>query len=199
MYALAVNGSPREGGNTEIMLKEVFAQLETGGWETELLQIGGTGIRGCTACSKCFKNRDNTCSMKDDGFNKVFERMIRADAIVLGSPTYFAAVSADMKALLERAGLVAVANGRSLAGKIGAGVVAVRRGGATHAFDTINHMFQMSQMIIPGSTYWNMCYGLERGEAGSDEEGMANMRHLGKVIDWLGRSIRNSKETYPKG
>jgi len=199
MYALAVSGSPRKGGNTEILLKAVLSQLETRDWETELVKVGGTEIRGCIACSKCFESRDNSCSIKGDGFNEVFEKMIRADAIILGSPTYFAAISADLKALLERAGLVAVANDKSLAGKIGAGVVAVRRGGATHAFDTINHMFQMSQMIIPGSTYWNMGYGLAAGEVASDDEGMANMHHLGKVIDWLGRSINNFKEAYPRG
>ena len=108
--------------------------------------------------------------------------MIKADAIILGSPTYFAAVSADLKALIERAGYVAYANSHAFSGKIGAAVVAVRRGGATHAYDTINHMFQMSRMIIPCSTYWNMGFGLNKGEVLKDEEGLANMRHLGKSI-----------------
>ena len=124
--------------------------------------------------------------------------MLKADAMILGSPTYFAAVSADMKSLLERAGYVAYANGRAFAGKIGVAVVAVRRGGATHVFDTINHMFQMSQMVVPGSTYWNMAYGLSEGEALEDEEGLANMRHLGKSIDWLGRAILPNIGNYPK-
>jgi hypothetical protein len=110
--------------------------------------------------------------------------LLKADAMILGSPTYFAAVSADLKALIERAGYVAYANGHTFSGKIGAAAVAVRRGGATHVYDTINHMFQMSRMIMPCSTYWNMGYGLNKGEVNEDEEGLANMRHLGKSIDW---------------
>jgi multimeric flavodoxin WrbA len=199
MYAVAVNGSPRTGGNTEILLKETLNQLDDSGWETELVKVGGTAIRGCLACYKCFENKDNECIIKTDGFNEIFAKLLNADAMILGSPTYFAAVSADLKALLERAGLVAIANDHAFSGKIGAAVVAVRRGGATHAFDSINHMFQMSRMIIPGSTYWNMGVGRDKGEVRDDEEGMANMSHLGKVIDWLGRSINTAKTDYPRG
>ena len=199
MYAIAVNGSPRTGGNTEILLQETLNQLDDSNWETELVKVGGTAIRGCLACYKCFENKDNECIIKTDGFNEIFAKLLNADAMILGSPTYFAAVSADLKALLERAGLVAIANDHAFTGKIGAAVVAVRRGGATHAFDSINHMFQMSRMIIPGSTYWNMGIGRDKEEVREDEEGMANMRHLGKVIDWLGRSIEKTKSDYPKG
>ena len=199
MYALAVNGSPREGGNTEVLLKEVLSALAEDGWETELVKVGGTPIRGCTACYKCFGNKDNRCIIGNDGFNEVYEKLLKVDAMILGSPTYFAAVSADLKALLERAGMVAIANDNAFSGKIGAAVVAVRRGGATHAFDSINHMYQMSRMVVPGSTYWNMGIGREKEEVKGDEEGMNNMRHLGKVIDWLGRSIKSSKHDYPAG
>jgi len=199
MYAVAVNGSPRAGGNTEILLKEALSQLKASGWETELVKVGGTAIRGCLACYKCFENKDNECIIKNDGFNEIYAKLLKSDAMILGSPTYFAAVSADLKALIEKAGFVAYANGHAFSGKIGTAVVAVRRGGATHAFDSINHMFQMSRMIIPGSTYWNMGIGREKEEVKDDEEGMANMRHLGKVIDWLGRSIEATKSNYPKG
>lgn len=198
MYALAVNGSPRKGGNTEHLLKEAMGELEKAGWETELVKVGGTAIRGCLACGKCFENQDNECITKKDGFNEIFAKMLKADAMLLGSPTYFAAVSADLKALLERAGYVAYANGHALSGKIGAAVVAVRRGGATHAYDTINHMFQMSRMVIPCSTYWNMGIGLDRGDVMEDAEGLANMRHLGKAIDWLGKAIKPHMADYPK-
>lgn len=199
MYAIAVNGSPRSGGNTEILLQETLSQLKDNGWETELAKVGGTPIRGCLACYKCFENKDNQCIIKNDGFNEIFAGMLKADAMILGSPTYFAAVSADLKALLEKAGFVAYANGHAFTGKIGAAVVAVRRGGATHAFDSINHMFQMSRMVIPGSTYWNMGVGRDRAEVKDDEEGMANMRHLGKAIDWLGKAIKASATDYPTG
>ncbi|MFW2368609.1 MAG: flavodoxin family protein [Desulforhopalus sp.] len=199
MYALAVNGSPRKGGNTETLLKEVLGELDKAGWETEMVKVGGTDIRGCLACGKCFENKDNRCSVKKDIFNDIFAKLLKADAMILGSPTYFAAVSADLKALVERAGFVAIANDNLFSGKIGAAVVAVRRGGATHAYDTINHMFQMSRMIIPGSTYWNIGIGLNEGEVREDEEGMANMRHLGRSIDWLGRAIKPCLDDYPRG
>ena len=199
MYALAVNGSPRKGGNTEILLKEVLAELDQAGWDTELVKIGGTAVRGCIACHKCFENKDNECSLKKDRFNEIYAKLIKADAMILGSPTYFAAVSADLKALLERAGFVAYANDHAFSGKIGAAVVAVRRGGATHVFDSINHMFQMSRMIVPGSTYWNMGFGLDKEEVADDAEGMANMRHLGKTINWLGRSIKQNMVDFPEG
>lgn len=199
MYAIAINGSPREGGNTEILLQEVLGQLAESGWQTELAKVGGTAIRGCLACYKCFENKDRQCIIKNDGFNDVFARMLKSDAMILGSPTYFAAVSADLKALIERAGFVAYANDHAFSGKIGAAVVAVRRGGATHVFDSINHMFQMSRMIIPGSTYWNMGIGREKEDVRADEEGIANMRHLAKVIDWLGRSVEAAKSEFPKG
>lgn len=198
MYAVAVNGSPRKGGNTELLLNEVLEQLKDGGWETEIVKVGGTDIRGCIACNQCFENQDNECSLKDDNFNEIFAKMLKADAMILGSPTYFAAVSADLKALIERAGYVAYANNHAFSGKIGAAVVAARRGGATHVYDTINHMFQMSRMIIPCSTYWNMGYGHSEGEVLKDEEGLANMRHLGKSIDWLGKAIKPNLATYPK-
>jgi multimeric flavodoxin WrbA len=199
VYAVAVNGSPRKGGNTELLLNEVLAQLKDGGWETELVKVGGTSIRGCIACNKCFENQDNECNVKKDKFNEIFAKMLKADAMILGSPTYFAAVSADLKALIERAGYVAYANGHAFSGKIGTAVVAVRRGGAIHVYDTINHMFQMSRMIMPCSTYWNMGYGLNKGEVSEDEEGLANMRHLGKSIDWLGKLIKPNLDSYPKG
>ena len=199
MYALAINGSPRKGGNTELLLKEVLGELDTAGWETELVKVGGTAIRGCIACQKCFENKDNQCSVKKDKFNDIFAKLLRADAMIMGSPTYFAAVSADLKALIERAGYVAYANDHAFSGKIGAAVVAVRRGGATHAYDTINHMFQMSRMILPGSTYWNMGIGHSKADVLQDEEGLNNMRHLGKCIDWLGTAIQPAMNNYPRG
>ncbi len=199
MYAIAVNGSPRKGGNTESLLKAVLEELETSGWETELVKVGGTAIRGCIACNKCFENQDNECAVKKDTFNEIHTKLLKADAMIFGSPTYFAAVSADLKALIERAGYVAYANNHAFSGKIGAAVVAVRRGGATHVYDTINHMFQMSRMIMPGSTYWNMGYGLNKEEVLEDAEGMANMRHLGKSIAWLGKSIQSNIAEYPRG
>lgn len=198
MYVLAVNGSPRKGGNTEILLRNALKPLEDSGWDTELVQIGGKNIKGCIACYKCRENKDQKCIQNKDIFNDVMAKMLKADAIILGTPTYFTDVSSEMKALLDRAGFVALANGRMFAGKIGAAVVAVRRGGATHAFDTINHMYQMSQMIIPGSTYWNMGMGLDKGDVNNDEEGLMNMKSLGDTINWLANAISPHIKDFPK-
>lgn len=197
MYALAINGSPRKGGNTETLLKETLRPLEENGWKTEIIQIGGKPMRGCVACRGCFKNKDNKCVLKNDIFNAIMEKMIAADAIIIGTPTYFTDVTAEIKALIDRAGYVSIANGRNLRGKIGAGVVAVRRAGSTHAFDTINHLFQITQMIIPGSTYWNMGIGLNKQDVINDQEGIKTMVNLGKAIDWLGKAIVPIRDKYP--
>ena len=190
MKVVAISGSPRRGGNTEILLKKVLAPLEAAGWETEYVHLGGAAIRGCQACYQCFVKKDRRCSQKDEFFNACLGKMFAADAIILGSPTYFTDVSAEMKALLDRAGLVGLANGGLLRGKIGAAVVAVRRGGGTHAFDTINHMFLMSGVIVPGSTYWNLGFGREKGEVAKDDEAARNMADLGQTIAWLGEALR---------
>ncbi len=197
MYAIAINGSPRKGGNTEILLKEALAPLETAGWDTEIVRVGGKAVRGCLVCYQCFTTKDGRCAVKNDVVNELLEKMLRADAIIMGSPTYFADVSAELKAVIDRTGMVAYANDGAFKGKIGAAVVAVRRGGATHVYDTINHMYQMSQMIIPGSIYWNMGCGLEKGDVLNDAEGLDNMRHLGEVIDWLGKATAATGDAYP--
>jgi multimeric flavodoxin WrbA len=197
MKVVAINGSPRKEGNTRLLLEKVLEPLAKAGWETEILQVGGKNIHGCRACGQCWEQQDNRCASGKDDFNQVFERMAAADAIILGSPTYFSDVSSEMKALIDRSGFVAMANGCAFAGKIGAAVVAVRRGGATHAFDSMNHLFFISQMIVPGSTYWNMGYGLEPGQVADDAEALRNMAHLGLAIDWLGRAVAQSASPYP--
>lgn len=197
MKALAINGSPRRGGNTEILLKNVLAPLEAAGWETEFMQIGGRAVHGCLACMKCFEKKNGRCAVEKDGINEYLERMYAADAIILGSPTYFAAIAPELKALMDRAGFVALANGGLFRGKIGAAVVAVRRAGATHVFDTINHMFLMSFMLVPGSTYWNIGVGRAQGEVQGDDEGLRNMDHLGRTIAWLGKATAAMTEPFP--
>lgn len=198
MKAVAINGSPRKGGNTERLLREVLKPLDASGWETKLIQVGNAKIRGCIACYKCFENRDMRCAVKNDAFNDCMAEMATADAIILGTPTYFTDVSAELKAVIDRSGLVAIANGMAFAGKIGAAVVAVRRGGGTHAYDSINHMYLMSGMIVPGSSYWNLGYGMNPGDVEGDAEGMRNMRHLGQAIDWLGKAVKPVMGEYPK-
>lgn len=198
MKAIAINGSPRKGGNTEILLKKVLEPIEAAGWDTTYRRIGGKPVRGCTACMKCVEKQNGRCIIEDDVINDYIEQMLAADAIILGSPTYFADVSAEMKALIDRTGFVALANGGAFSGKIGAAVVAARRGGATHVFDTINHMFLISFMIVPGSLYWNFGLGTDKGEVSGDEEALRNMNHLGQTIAWLGKAIGSDASTFPK-
>jgi multimeric flavodoxin WrbA len=190
MKVIAINGSPRSGGNTEILLNRVLEPVKEAGIETELIQIGGKQIRGCTACYECLKNKDSKCIIKTDMVNEIIGKIVEADGVILGSPTYFAGMTSEMKALIDRAGLVARMNGNLFSRKIGAAVSVNRRGGATNVMDSINHMFLMSRMIVPGSTYWNFGVGREKGEVEGDEEGLANMRDLGETIAWLIKKIK---------
>ena len=180
MKVVAVNGSPRKGGNTETLIKKVFEPLEAAGIETELIQIGGKAIRGCLACGKCAEMQNGTCIIKNDMVNDVIQKLREADGIILGSPTYFANISTELKALIDRAGFVSFTNGGIYKRKVGAAVIAARRGGAVPAFDAINHFYQLNQMYIVGSTYWNFGVGLNPGDVNEDEEGIANMSNVGE-------------------
>ncbi len=185
MKVVAFNGSPRKNGNTAILLRRVLAEIEEAGIETELVQLGGLRLGGCTACLKCAETRDNRCSgLKDDGLNACVEKMLEADGVLIGSPTYFANCSAVTQALLERAGYVTRKSGGSLARKLGAAVVAVRRAGAIHAFDSINHWFLLNEMLVVGSTYWNIGIGRDVGDVEADEEGLETMAALGRTMAW---------------
>ena len=189
MKVIAFNGSPRKDGNTSILIKRVFNELEEEGIETELLQLGGKRIHGCNACMKCFENVDKRCVIDNDIVNEYIYKMIESDGIILGSPTYFSNVSTEIKALIDRAGLVAIANDYLLKRKLGAAVIAVRRAGAVHVFNSINHFFFTNQMIVAGSCYWNMGYGLQKGEVENDEEGKIIMNTLGGNMAWLLKKI----------
>ncbi|MDD3365029.1 MAG: flavodoxin family protein [Syntrophomonas sp.] len=191
MKVVGINGSARKDGNTAILIRRVFTELEKEGIDTELIQLAGKKIRGCTACLKCRENKDKLCSVKNDSFNKCFEKILEADGIILGSPTYFADMTPEMKALIDRAGYVSRANGDLLKRKVGASVSAVRRAGAIHTLDSINHLFLMSQMIIPGSIYWNLGIGREKGEVEADKEGMQTMQVLGENMAWLLKKVNS--------
>jgi multimeric flavodoxin WrbA len=186
----AFNGSARPDGNTAAMIRHVFVPLEQAGIETELFQLGGRTIRGCAACYTCYREKNGRCVI-NDVVNECVEKMAVSDGIIIASPTYFADVSTETKALIDRAGLVSRANGNLLSRKVGAAVVAVRRAGAIHAFDTINHFFLISQMIVPGSSYWNIGIGREKGEVEQDEEGVRTMTTLGENMAWLLAKLRS--------
>ena len=184
MKVVAFNGSPRRDGNTSILINKVFNELKKEGIATELVQLSGLKLQGCSACYKCFANKDKKCAVTDD-MNSLIEKMLSADGIILGSPTYFADCSAQIKTLIERAGIVARANENMLRRKVGAAVVSVRRAGAIHAFSSLNHFFTIGEMIIVGSSYWNIGVGREMGEVNNDDEGLATMSVLGCNMAWL--------------
>lgn len=185
MKAIAFNGSPRHNGNTFSMLETVLEVLRDEGFDTELVQLGGRVIRGCTACRACSEMKNRKCILEDDIVNECITRMAEADAIILGSPTYFGDINSEMKAFIDRTGLVSRANGDLFSRKVGAAVIAVRRTGALHAFDSINHFFLINDMIVPGSSYWNMSLSRDIGDYEKDPEGKATMKRLGENIAWL--------------
>jgi multimeric flavodoxin WrbA len=185
MKVVAFNGSARRGGNTAILLGYVLRELEAEGIETELVELSGARIHGCLACRECSANKNRRCAQTKDEGNAFIEKMTAADGILLGSPTYVTDVSPEIKALIDRACMVSGANGGIFRRKVGAGVVAVRRAGAMHAFDTLNHFFLITEMIIPGSTYWNIGIGREIGDVEKDEEGIRTMKVLGRNMAWL--------------
>lgn len=185
MKVVAFNGSPRKDGNTAILISRVLGVLEAEGIETELIQLAGQQIHGCTACGMCRKVQNKQCRIVNDNVNLYIEKMISSDGIILGSPTYFSMMTSEMKALIDRAGFVGRSNGDLFKRKVGAAVVAVRRAGGIPTFDAINHFFLISQMIVPGSSYWNIGIGLAKGDVEKDEEGLKTMDDLGKNMAWI--------------
>ena len=189
MKVVAFNGSARRGGNTAILLGHVLGELKKEGIETELMKMSGTTIHECLACRKCSTRQNRHCSQENDMGNAFIDKMAAADGILLGSPTYVTDVSPEIKALIDRACLVSRANGDMFRRKVGAAVVAVRRAGAIHAFDTLNHFFLITEMIVPGSSYWNIAIGREPGEVEQDEEGIRTMKVLGQNMAWLLKKV----------
>ena len=188
MKVIGINGSARKDGNTAILIHKVFEALNQAGIETELIPLADHEIQPCRGCFAC-KGQDN-CAFKNDGFATIFSQLVEADGLLLGSPVYSADVSAKMKAFLERGGVVVATNPGLLRHKVGASVAAVRRGGGLTAVDTMNHFMLNKEMVVVGSTYWNMVYGKNIGEVLNDEEGMANMRNLGENMGVILKKIK---------
>lgn len=189
MKVIGINGSARNNGNTAILIRTIFEELGMNGIETELIQLADYDIQPCHGCFACKGKRN--CVFKNDGFSGIFSRMAEADGIILGSPVYSADVSAKMKAFLERAGVVVATNPGMLRHKAGASVAAVRRGGGMTTVDTMNHFMLNKEMLVVGSTYWNMVYGKDIGDVLNDGEGIANMRNLGENMSWLIKQLKN--------
>jgi multimeric flavodoxin WrbA len=186
MKVVLFNGSPRKKGNTYHCLNVVMEELKTEGIDCDYVWFGMDKLQGCTACFKCVENDDQQCVLPGDKINEYIKKMLEADGIIIGSPTYFSDVSTNVKALIERAGY---ATGGHLKRKVGAAVVAVRRAGAVHVFSSINFFFLIKQMIVVGSSYWNLGIGRQPGEVLKDEEGINTFKNLGKNFAYVLKKI----------
>lgn len=185
MKVVAFNGSPNSQGNTALVINHVLTAMRKHDIETEMVQIGGQALRGCSSCGWCGRNPVKQCVLSDDLVNECIAKIDSADGIIIGSPTYFAGMTAETKALIDRVGYVSRRNGNMLRRKIGAAVVAFRRAGAISVFNAINDFFLINQMIVPGSNYWNLGIGREPGDVGSDAEGLKTMETLAENMAWL--------------
>ena len=190
MKVVAFNGSARKDGNTWLLLKRVLSVLEAEGVETELIQLASEQIHGCTACRTCFETKNQRCSITTDKVNDYIQKMLEADGIILGSPTYFGMMSPEMKALIDRTGFVCRATPDILRFKVGAAVAVARRAGAMTTFDAINHFFLINQMVVPGSSYWNIGMANKKGEIDEDEEALKTMDALGRNMAWLIKKLK---------
>lgn len=193
MKVVAFNGSPRKNGNTAILIRHALRELKNEGIDTELVQLAGKKIRGCTACMKCFENRDKRCIIDNDIVNTCIEKMIAADGIILGSPVYFTDVTAEMKALIDRAGFVSMANGGLFRRKVGAAAIALRRAGAMHTADTMLHFLLAGDMILTG--FPGIGIGSAIGDVEQDREGVERMMAIGKNMAWLLKAVEQAQRT----
>ena len=191
MKVVAFNGSPRKNGNTAILIRYALRELKNEGIDTELVQLAGKKIRGCTACMKCVENRDKRCIIDNDSINTCIEKMIAADGIILGSPVYFTDVTAEMKALIDRAGFVSMANGGLYRRKVGAAIIALRRAGAMHTADTLLHFLLAGDMILTGFPGIGM--GSAIGDVKQDREGVERMMAIGKNMAWLLKAVEQAQ------
>lgn len=183
MKVTAFNCSPRKDGNTAHMIKKVLSVLESEGIETEFVQVGE--LKGCKACGGCRKNEDMKCVQKGDDLNVYLKKMVDSDGIIIGSPTYFADLTAEAKALIDRCGYVLMSNGNPMKRKVATSVCAVRRAGSTHVLDSINHFFTINEMVVVSSSYWNMSLSRDIGDFEKDEEGNITMETLGRNMAWV--------------
>ena len=187
---LGIVGSPRVGGNTERLVAEALKAAEEDGAETELLRLADKEVKACDGCLSCRKTGE--CHVKDD-FKPIFDKMVEADGIILGSPVYFGSATPQIKALIDRAGYLSGAKGRVFENKVGGALVVARRAGQNFTFAQLLFFFLHQGMIVPGSTYWNVAFGREKGEVTKDEEGLRTARNFVKKMVWLLGRIKGSE------
>jgi len=188
IYVIGIAGSPRVEGNTEKLVTEALKTAAEEGAQTELIRLANKEIKPCDACLSCRKTGE--CRIKDD-FQEIFEKMIKADGIILASPVYFGSATPQIMALIDRAGYISGARGRVFENKVGGPLVVARRAGQNFTFAQLLFFFLHQGMIVPGSTYWNIAFGREKGEVLEDKEGLRTARNFAKKIVWLIKKIKN--------
>ncbi|MDP4239334.1 MAG: flavodoxin family protein [Bacteroidota bacterium] len=197
MKVVAINGSPHKAGNTYHALELVGSKLKMNGIDFEILHVGNKAIRGCTACGKCSRTRDEKCSITTDPLNEWIQILKDADGIILSSPVFYSGVAGTMKSFLDRLFYVSLSNGNFFRHKVGAALVAVRRSGGSSTLDTLNHYLSYSEMMLATSSYWNIIHGTTPGEAIQDAEGVQIMETLGENMAWQLKMREATKETLP--
>ena len=196
MKVLMINGSPRKQGNTFVALSEAAKTLEQQGIETEIVHIGVKPIRGCIACGQCKAKQLGKCAFDDDVCNSISAKLDGADALIVGSPVYYGQPNGAVLSLIQR---MFISAGAKVQNKPAAAVCVCRRGGATAAYQTLNMPFQMMNMPVVTSQYWNIVYGREEGQAALDTEGMQTMRTMANNLAWLLKKIHaNGNPDYPE-
>ena len=187
MKTIAIVGSPRKKGNTEILARHALKAIEEEGLGTELVSLAGLEIKPCNACMVCKK--EERCSLEDDLF-PIYLKMKESDGLILASPVYFGSATALMKALMDRAGYIAYFNGRVFERKVGGSLVVARRAGQNFTFAQLNYWFQIMGCFVPGSTYWNMAFGHGKGEVSQDEEGLKTAWNFAKHVAFLIKKLK---------
>ena len=190
MNAIAINGSPRTGGNTEILLKRCLERLKAEKIETEFVSVGTRLVKPCTACGQCAKMKNKTCAVKDDEFHPIFASMVKADIIVLGSPVYFGSATPNLMALLDRAGYVSRANGGLFARKLGGPIAVARRAGQNFTYAQLAFWYTINDMIVAGSTYWNIAIGRQAGDVKEGQEGLQTIDRFAENLAWLAHKLQ---------
>lgn len=194
MKVIAINGSPRVGGNTTLALKVMTDELEREGIETETIQIGNLSLRGCIACGHCAKSEGNRCVFADDCVNEIAQKLREADGFILGCPTYYAGIPGTMKSFLDR---VFYSSSRYFRLKVATSCAVVRRAGGVDVVHQLNNYLNLAQTVIPPSQYWTIAYGRDKGEAAGDAEGMQTLLKNARCMAWLLKLIEAGKDTVP--
>ncbi|MHC4179872.1 MAG: flavodoxin family protein [Planctomycetota bacterium] len=189
MKVLGISGSPRPGGNTDLIVQTALDVLAAEGMETEFLSLADRPIKPCIGCGGCATAKEVRCVQEDPAFEGMVERFIEADAVLVGSPVYFGSATPQTMALLDRVGYVSRHKDNFLRRKVGAAVVVARRAGQNFTFAQLNYFFLISEMIVPGSTYWNIAFGREKGEVAADTEGIDTVKRLAANMAWLMRKL----------